>query len=892
MENELVNEFLLEGFEILDELDQQMLALEQDPDSIDLISSIFRHVHTVKGTCGFLGFSKLEGVTHVGENLLSKVRDGKVEFSPEIATLVLQLVDAMRAMLQSIEATGAEGSEDYSQLRARLEAAVEGRLEITDHESDTNEQSTSTSQIEFQEEFVGANELREARRLITEAIGSGGFESGSVLESLAAIETFIDVCGQVESFQFQLIEEGLRTFLKVGSQHHVRVSPEQVELLEAALAACHEILAAESGAETAGEQDYFALVKSLQDASTDLEKEGEVSTDSPTKQDEVVDASEQASKANEDVGPTPKKGSEATSPKQSTTDRGPSLAESSLRVDVAILDALMNLVGELVLVRNQMLQCSNTSEDSVLISTVQRLNLVTSELQEGVMKTRMQPIANVWNKFPRVVRDLARQCDKKIRLEMVGKETELDKTILEAIKDPLTHMVRNSVDHGIETPEVRQNAGKDEEGVITLRASHEGGQVVIELEDDGKGIDPQKIRDRLIDRRLKTPEELAQLQDADVIKLIFLPGFSTAEKVTNVSGRGVGMDVVKTNIERISGAVDIKSEKGFGSTIILKIPLTLAIIPALLVTSGKQRFAIPQVSLVELLRFEGKDIASELELIQGAMFYRLRGALLPLVSINEVLGLEGELPTLPEIVSARAGKADLSEREMSVVVLRVDERQFGLLVDHINDTEEIVVKALGRQFKQLPVYAGATILGDGRVALILDVLRIAERANLSSVSDLKRDQDEDLDDGNRQSVLLFDVGGKAPMAMPLSSVDRLEKFPIDTIEEVGNRLVTQYRGGILPLIDLPHLFGNELDHGETVPVIVYSQGQHSVGLVVKQIMDVVEVVLTPDHGVIREGVMYSAVVGERVVEFIDTEAIVGAVENDASQSDLVASSKA
>ncbi|TXT19049.1 MAG: two-component system chemotaxis family sensor kinase CheA [Planctomycetota bacterium] len=469
-----------------------------------------------------------------------------------------------------------------------------------------------------------------------------------------------------------------------------------------------------------------------------------------------------------------------------------SLADSSIRVDVALLDKLMTRIGELVLTRNQILQQIANSNDLTFVKAAQRLNLITSELQEDVMKTRMQPIGTVWNKFPRVVRDLSAQLGKQVRIEMDGQETELDKTIVEAIKDPLTHIVRNSVDHGIERPDVRLKAGKPAEGQLLLRAFHESGQVNIEITDDGAGLKLDRIRAKALEVGVCTADELSRMSDRETALLIFAPGFSTAEKVTNVSGRGVGMDIVKTNIEKVGGEIELVNRPGQGLTIKIKIPLTLAIIPALIVMSDGDRYAIPQVSLIELLRIDTETASQKIEFVGGAPVYRLRGKLLPLLFLSERLGVTTGL---------RADER-VAKGAVNIVVLQANDRQFGLIVDRVCDTEEIVVKPLSRQLQHLAEYAGATIMGDGTVSLILDVLGLAVTSGLATPESTKSltSTDEQRSDQKTTSMLLVDLGDSRRFALPTSSVSRLEKVDPQTIEFADGREVIQYRGSILPLV--------------------------------------------------------------------------------------------
>jgi two-component system, chemotaxis family, sensor kinase CheA len=537
-------------------------------------------------------------------------------------------------------------------------------------------------------------------------------------------------------------------------------------------------------------------------------------------------------------------------------------ADPRIRVDVKLLDRLMNLVGELVLARNQLLQHTGGSADTGLVSTCQRLNLITTELQEGVMKTRMQPIENVWNRFPRVVRDLAHSCGKQVRLELEGGSTELDKTIIEAIGDPLTHLVRNSIDHGIEPPAARGALGKDSTGTLCLRAYHEGGRVNIEISDDGRGIDPERVKKRALERGLITADRARTMADHEVHALLFAPGFSTAETITNISGRGVGLDVVKSNIERLGGSVDIDSQLGAGATFRIRIPLTLAIIPALVVGACGERYAIPQVNLVELVRIDADQVGRTIERIDGVPVYRLRGNLLALVELGQVLEL---------------GARDLN-RDVNMIVLAADDRQFGLLVDEIFDTEEIVVKPLGRELKGLEAYAGATIMGDGRVALILDVIGLAERAGVGSIERKLQSSERSstkLVARGEQQVLLFRSGSSARMAVPLGSVARLEEFQRKQVEQVGSGEVVQYRGDILPLVYLSEVFGEPRVLRDTLQVLVHGQGERQVGLVVDAIDDVIQQEIVASRRGGRPGTLGSAVIQGKVTEILDAETICG-----------------
>jgi two-component system chemotaxis sensor kinase CheA len=746
-DGDIVQDFLVESYENLDRLDRDLIELERNPQDHDALAGVFRTIHTIKGTCGFLGFSKLEKVTHAGENLLSRLRDRQLVLTPEITTALLTMVDAVRQMLKTIESSGQDGDNDYPELRENLT-----RLQDPAH----------------------------------------------------------------------------------------------------------------GGTPTPTHENCTARAELPENPTPDL---------SPS--------------------PTEARLTESTAASQPNEARTRDASAETIRVGVNLLDRLMTMVGELVLARNQLLQFTNSLEHSGLHAASQRLNLIATELQEQVMKTRMQPIGNLWSQYPRTVRDVALGCGKQVEIEMEGKDTELDKTIIESIKDPLTHLVRNAVDHGIEAPEARIKAGKPPAGRLLLRAYHEGGQVIIEISDDGAGLDLERIRAKGIARGLLDASQAAQMSERDLSHLIFVPGLSTAEQVTNVSGRGVGMDVVKTNIERIGGIVDVQSISGKGTTIRVKIPLTLAIIPALVVRCGGERYAIPQVNLLELVRLDGGPDSKGIEMVHGAPVYRLRGQLLPLVYLKRELQ-SGRQP-MPSLGSTQQLAEDPS---VSIVVLQADDRQFGLVVDEINDSQEIVVKPLRKQLNVAKTFAGSSIMGDGRVALILDVLGLARHAN-AVTGDRDHLEAEKAaarnESGERQTFLLFSGPDESRMAIPLSTVARLEEFPLSEVETSGSQWLVQYRGQILPLIRLDRVLDERRrtartkrtlppQNCEPLQVLVLNQHGRTVGLVVERILDIVEDSALIQSPATRAATLYSAVIGKRVTELLDIAAVLKAAERDSSQS--------
>ena len=681
--DDLLPDFLIETTESLAELDAAMLRLERAPRDQATLSLVFRHVHTIKGTCGFLGLPRLEAVAHAAETVLGRVRDGVLLVTPTLVSAILRALDVIRAIATGLGVSGAEPPGDDAGLIAVLLALAAGEL-----------------------------------------------------------------------------------------------PPETVE-----------------------EQELIAPPEAA--------------------------------------------------------------AAQSIRVAVGVLEHLMTLVSELVLARNQLLQIARTRDDSLFAAPLQRLSHITTDLQEGVMKTRMQPIGHAWAKLPRLVRDLSREVGKKIELVMEGQDTELDRQVLELIRDPLTHMIRNSLDHGIEAPEERRVAGKPETGRIRLSAWHEGGQIVIEINDDGRGLPLGRIRAKALSMGIGSEAELAAMSDAQTYRLILRPGFSTAAEITSVSGRGVGMDVVKTNVERIGGAIDLQSRPGEGTLVTIKIPLTLVIVAALIVEAAGERFAVPQSSVLELVHVAAtrdEGAAATIDRIDGTPILRLRDRLLPLISLGSLLELPAPTVAHPDPAGTY------------IVVLAVGTSSLGMIVDRVFDTEEIVVKPTAPILRHITMFSGNTILGDGSVIMILDPSGIARATNIGSIGEMRNTRvakPVGATSEDRTSLLLFRAGSDQVLAVPLGLVARLEHMSRERIEGVPGRWVTQYRGRLMPLVcvDPEQSFD---DDGTGQPVLVFTEGGRSMGLVVDEILDVVTDRLHIELSSARAGVLGSAVIAGRATEILDT----------------------
>jgi two-component system chemotaxis sensor kinase CheA len=793
--DDLLNEFLTETAESIEVVDQQMVTLERDPNNKAVLDNIFRLVHTIKGTCGFLGLPRLEAVAHASENILGKFRDGEIKVTPNAVTLILESLDRIKEILGGLEATEAEPEGDDSVIIAKLNAFAAGETAPAAEPAPAPVEVKAAAAPEKPKAAPVSEDIS-----LPEPLTSNGTRPGEVsLDELEA--AFLAAPGPGEEPVAEVAEA------------------EAVEVVEA----------------------------------------------------EVVAEAEQAALSGD--------GGDKSKTAES------SIGNQSIRVNVDLLEGLMNMVSELVLTRNQLLQMLRRNTDSEFAAPLQRLSQCTTELQEGVMKTRMQPIGNAWAKLPRIVRDLCVDLKKKIDLQMLGAETELDRQVLELIKDPLTHMVRNSADHGIEGPKDRLKAGKPETGTIRLNAFHEGGHIIIEITDDGHGLPIKKLKEKALKAGLATAAELAEMPDQQVQKFIFNAGFSTAEKVTSVSGRGVGMDVVRSNIEKIGGTIDLKSTEGRGTTFLIKIPLTLAIVSALVVKSGPERFAIPQICVLELVR-TASNSEHKIERINQTPVLRLRDRLLPLVHLNKMLGLE-RVQEKVEVEGEGEGEGEgeaasaIINDEDFIVVTQVGNFTFGIVVDQVFDTEEIVVKPVAPLLRDIPIYSGNTILGDGSVIMILDPNGIASQTGnvLAEVDHQATEIVQAVSDERLiESMLVFKAGEGAPKAVPLSLIARLEEIERTAIEPSENGFVVQYRGQLMSLVQADGV--SQIRESGRQPVLVFTEGSRSFGLVVDQVIDIVEERLDIELKSERQGVIGTAVIAQKATEVIDVSYYFGKAFSD------------
>jgi two-component system chemotaxis sensor kinase CheA len=755
--DDLLREFLTETSESLDTVDNQLVRFEQDPNNAKILDNIFRLVHTIKGTCGFLGLPRLEALAHAGETLMGKFRDG-MPVTAEAVTLILSSIDRIKEILSQLEAT---------------EAEPEG----TDEDL-----------------IVMLHEMAERGEHETPA-------------AVAPAEPAAPTVAQ-GTLVPQILERALR--------------PGEVSLDE--------------------------LERAFRETTT--EAPAPAPRAAPAPEPSPAPAPEARAEAPKAAKTAAKKA--AGDPEASDSDR---VANQSIRVNVDTLEHLMTMVSELVLTRNQLLEISRRNEDTEFKVPLQRLSNVTAELQEGVMKTRMQPIGNAWQKLPRIVRDLSSELGKQIELEMHGADTELDRQVLDLIKDPLTHMVRNSADHGLETPAERAAAGKPEQGTIRLSAYHEGGHIIICIADNGRGLNTERIKAKALSNGLVSEAELEKMTEAQIHKFIFAPGFSTAAAITSVSGRGVGMDVVRTNIDQIGGTIDVKSVAGEGSSVTIKIPLTLAIVSALIVEAAGDRFAIPQLSVVELVRARANS-EHRIERIKDTAVLRLRNKLLPLMHLKKLLKIDDGSSSDPE--------------NGFIVVTQVGSQTFGIVVDGVFHTEEIVVKPMSTKLRHIDMFSGNTILGDGAVIMIIDPNGIAKALGTSveashEIADenaaLRANAAEQL-----TSLLVFRAGSAQPKAVPLGLVTRLEEIAADKIELSNGRYMVQYRDQLMPLVQMN---GVSVGTSGAQPILVFADDGRSMGLVVDEIIDIVEERLHIEVAGSEAGILGSAVIKGQATEVID-----------------------
>ena len=809
--DDLLSEFLTETYESLDVVDVQLVQFEQEPNNAQILDNVFRLVHTIKGTCGFLGLPRLESLAHAGETLMGKFRDG-APVTGDAVTLILQSIDRIKEILNDLGETGAEpdGSDDdlISALDAMSAAANSGAAQ---------------AEAAPDEDAPAEDALAEDARGEDAPVEMASEDDGEQDDASADGVTTGDVV-------FQVLERELK--------------PGEISLDE-----LERAFQEADGPDVAPPDPSDWRAETPAEAQAEAQADGETEPEAPQ---EAVAKPEAAAKPAAEAKPA------AAKPAAAEKAAAPAAQNQSIRVNVDTLEHLITMVSELVLTRNQLLEIVRRHEDSEFKVPLQRLSNVTAELQEGVMKTRMQPIGNAWQKLPRIVRDLANELGKDIELDMVGAETELDRQVLDLIKDPLTHMVRNSADHGLEMPDGRDAAGKPKKGLIRLSAYHEGGHINIEVADDGRGLDAQKLKPKLIEKGLVTEAELDKMTEAQIHRFIFHPGFSMAEKVTNVSGRGVGMDVVKTNIDLIGGSIDLKSVLGEGTTFTIKIPLTLAIVSALIVESAGQRFAIPQLAVVELVRAQAES-EHRIERIKDTPVLRLRNKLLPLVSMRAVLGMEG---STPEPTDGETG---------FIVVTQVGGQIFGLVVDGVFHTEEIVVKPMSSLLRGINLFSGNTILGDGSVIMIIDPNGVARAINADVTAEVEAR--EDAADGSEQShqdmtaLLVFRAGSESQKAVPLSLVTRLEEIDVEKIEESDGRHLVQYRGQLMPLLFMND-FVQRREEGAQ-PMLVFSDNGRSMGLAIDEIVDIVEDRLDIEVTSSTQGLVGSAVIRGEATEIVD-----------------------
>ena len=915
MDDETLQMYVEEATEHLGDIENDLLAIEQAGADIDveLVNKVFRAAHSIKGGAGFLGLTRIKDLGHKIENILDMVRNRELVPEPEVVNIVLLAFDKLRELITNVAESNDAYIDDHvaaltaaasANLKGEEKASVDRRVEVRDGKGRVVFEVAEFDLLQNRKggknlyllEFDLIHDVQRKNKTVFDIL-KGMDSTGVILD----LKVDFEAIGTLEDDEFSnripffvlfgsIIEDDIMpALLDLGSEF---ITTLNIDLPsdQAAPAAdfARELL--DQTPQTPNEDRTDTLISEL------FSGESLASALSP-----AAPASTQAAIANPAPAVNPVSASEPQTMADDDASRkaDPRAVKSaitqpdSLRVHVSLLEDLMNLAGELVLSRNQLMQAISSNAIHQIEVAGQRIDLVTSELQETIMLTRMQTVGNIFNKFPRVVRDLARNLGKEIDLQLEGNDVELDKTIIEGLGDPLTHLVRNSADHGIEMPDVRVSAGKPAMGTIVLKAYHEAGQVIIEIVDDGGGLNTDKIVAKALSRGLISPDQAKSMSDKEKANLIFLPGLSTAEQVTDVSGRGVGMDVVKSNLDQLGGQVDIETERGKGTTIRIKLPLTLAIIPSLLVSVGQERYAIPQVNVDELLRIPVDQITERVELVGDAEVLLLRGELIPLLYLSNVLGLDASSCEASEMVGEiLRGEKSLGEvqeagcamADVNLVVVSAGQFRYGLVVDQLHDSVEIVVKPLGRHFKDCQGYAGATIMGDGHVALILDVAGLGRLGDLSlSIAREKQQVAKEAEAASGQEKLSLFVFRNTPQeycAVPLDLVARVELIDAAEIEEVGGRRVIKYRGGTLPVFSLDQATNvNMLDISGEVIVIVFLMAGHEIGLLAKPPVDAIEAQVAIDSFTLKQpGISGSAVIGENTTLIVDIYELIQTVQ--------------
>ena len=895
-DDETLQMYIEESLDHLADIESDLLTIEEGGANIDidLVNNVFRAAHSVKGGAGFMGLTTVKNLAHHLENVLGMIRNSELIPDSEKISILLRGFDELENLLKNIQSSNDVDISVHVQALENITNASTPELIL--------EPAQEAEQVETLAE-ISLQDGRKFQQVLLKEIETSRAEG----KNLFLVE--FDLIGDFQQ-QSQKPMEVLNNLSKTGTVIETRINIDSAGTLSDAgmpEKLPFQILFASIIDYDMAETLFGVANRYIHIITDDMISNIAGSTDEippPLPQPvETVKAAPQPAVITQPAAVTTppteieKQQDKPTVEKATVVNQEKDLAiggkpQSSLRVNVGLLDTLMNLAGELVLSRNQLLQGVNSSNVKATELSSQRIDMITSELQEAIMQTRMQPIANILNKFTRVVRDLSHQLGKSIELEIEGKDVELDKTILESINDPLTHLVRNSVDHGIETPMEREQMGKKSTGKIILKAFHDAGQVNIVISDDGRGLDPAKISSSAIAKGLISESRVEEMSDKQKTELIFLPGFSTAKEVTDVSGRGVGMDVVVTNIEALGGIIELDSTPGQGTDIQIKLPLTLAIIPSQITSVGNERYAVPQVNLNELLRIPASQIKEKIEKVGDADVVRLRGELLPLLNLADMLGIErtfvdpetgeeheerrtriadrrskihipgessnSEDPTKEKIQRAKNDRRYHASSAINIAVVSAGAFKYGLVVDQLHDSEEIVVKPVGRHLKKCTAYAGATIMGDGKVALILDISNLAQMAELSAVAEAGRNaakaaEEEAAARADKVALLTFKNNEKEHFAAPLSIVERIERIKTCDIEQIGDRKVVQYRGGSLPLYELSQVANvGQMPERDQQEIIVFKVKDREIGLMVTPPVDAQEVVLNIDSSTLKQ----------------------------------------